>query len=279
MGSWLFIPGNNKRALQKIDQLAATKIIIDLEDAVPKDAKHEARTVVANVLETVNRQCLVRINDFDSGLWKEDIACVFHQNLEGIVLPKAESSKDIIALGTYIESLEIQHQREQGAVKIYPLIESAKGVMNAWEIATAYPRVSRILFGAIDYSLDVNVTIGQDGHELLYPRTHLVLSSKVANISAPIDTVFIDIANEEGLKADTEAAKNLGFEGKMVIHPKQVSVVNHAFNPTEKEIKEAEELIAYFVENNFKAVQFDGKMIDKPVYEQALKVIERSKEL
>lgn len=277
MSSWLFIPGTNHKALKKISSLDAHKIIIDLEDAVPLEEKSSARMDVQQVLKEAGRKCLVRINDCHSGLWEEDVKVVICENLEGIVLPKVESDKEIVALADVIHREEIKHNLKKDSVKIYPLIESAKGVMNAQSIAAAHPRVARLLFGAIDYSLDANVTITQHGSELLYARSHLVLSSRVANILPPVDTVFIDMEDDEGLEKETLRVKELGFKGKLVIHPRQISTVNTIFHTTSEEITRAEEIIEIFTKNGYNAVKLNGLMIDKPVYIQALKVVESKK--
>ncbi|TWI54740.1 citrate lyase subunit beta/citryl-CoA lyase [Halalkalibacter nanhaiisediminis] len=185
------------------------------------------------------------------------------------MLPKAESAEAIYKL-----------KKELSANQwIFPIIETAKGMVSASELVTSSKKVSRLAFGAIDYCLDLGIskTVSQD--ELLYPRSTLVVASKAAGIDPPIDTVFTDFKDENGLKAETDCAKQLGLLAKLCIHPNQVKIVNRILTPSPEELSWAKKVINAFEEAEEKgiaAISLNGKMIDYPVYKQAVGIVLRT---
>jgi citrate lyase subunit beta/citryl-CoA lyase len=174
---------------------------------------------------------------------------------------------------------EIQRVKRElsGQMQIIPLIETAKGVYFAHEIASADLSVVRLAFGAVDYSLDLGISISYEQQELMYPRSQLAVASRAAGIEPPIDTVFVDLDHEEGLIREARVAKRLGFRGKLVIHPKQIQPVHAVFSPTKEELEWAQRIVEAFEEAEKKgvaAISVQGKMVDYPVYKQALTILQ-----
>lgn len=270
--SYLFVPGNRPERIQKAMDSGADAVIIDLEDAVAPEEKETARRRVRKTVEefdTVHKKLYVRVNDRHTPFWKEDVAFVAHHHFfSGVMLPKTESAEDI-------ERLAANLSAEQ---TIIPLIETAKGVMSAFAIASASKKVFRLAFGAVDYCLDLGIARTSSGKELLYPRSALAVASRAAEIAPPIDTVYIDFQEDEGLIADTKRAKQLGMLAKLCIHPRQVEIVNRMFTPSETELNWAKEVITVYEEAKKEgraAVNHNGTMVDFPVYKQALQLLKR----
>jgi len=272
--SMLFAPGNNKKVMIKALAAGADAVIFDLEDAVAVSVKAEARQQIEQVISEVTDkgcQVFVRINSWDSQWGKDDLKYLQHLDIQGIVLPKAQEAAQLDQVAEKLpENMEL-----------VPLVETAKGVMNACAIASV-AKVSRLAFGAIDFTLDIGTSFSKTGKELLYARSNLVIASKAAGIEPPVDTVFHDLNDAEGLKADVEEAKLLGMFGKLLIHPKQIPMVHEAFSPTSEEIDYANKVVAAFAEAEEKgiaAVQVDGKMVDYPVVARAKKVLDLAKSI
>ncbi|MCZ8516308.1 CoA ester lyase [Paenibacillus filicis] len=275
--SWLFVPGSNEKALAKSSGLPAHAIIYDLEDAVSVDEKEKARAAVKEMVRVSNKVTYVRVNSLGSPYAAHDIAAVTNVGLAGIVLPKAEDKESILFSEQLLQKWERERGLPDGSVEIVPLIESARGLYHAVDIAGASHRVKRLMFGAVDFSLDINAQITNSGTEILYARSKLVIASRVAGIQPPIDTVFIDLNDPEGFLADTRLAKQLGFKGKLVIHPNQIGVVNEVFMPTKQEVEEAGKILNAYERKRvegFGAFQLEGKMIDLPVVEKAKRLME-----
>lgn len=262
--SYLFVPGNRPDRFDKACESEADAVIIDLEDAVPPAEKLAARKMVASWLST-DHPVYVRVNAANSEWFQGDLAIVDHPGVAGVILPKAEKHEEVALLAN----------RLSGNALIIPLAETALGVWNALELATA-PRVERLIFGSIDFQLDTGI-MGEN-EELLYARSRLVLASRVAGILSPLDSVTIAIENEELLAADVLRARLLGFGGKLCIHPKQAKTVNIGFLPTEQEVAWAKAVMAATSVMGEGAHKLDGKMIDRPVIEKAKKILEIASE-
>jgi citrate lyase subunit beta/citryl-CoA lyase len=258
--SYLFVPGNRPERFDKACAAGADAVIVDLEDAVPPAEKAAARDAVAGWLSP-GHPVLVRINAADSAWFEDDLALCAHPGVAGIVLPKAEQEAALTRL------------LEAGAAAILPLIESGLGLWNAAALARA-PRVQRLVFGSIDFSLDLNI---QESHEtLLYARSQLVLASRVAGIAAPVDGVTTSFDDPECVHADTLRARALGFGGKLCIHPKQVAPVHQAYAPTAGELAWAGRVLAAFDAAQGGAVAVDGRMVDRPVILIAQQMLEEA---
>jgi citrate lyase subunit beta/citryl-CoA lyase len=262
--SILFVPGDRPERFDKACAAGADAVVVDLEDAVAPAAKDLARAKLAAWLvpqRPAHLPIFVRINSAGSPWFRDDLALCGHPGVAGIVLPKAEQAADLAALA------------DAGAAAVLPLVESALGVWNAAELARA-PRVRRLLFGAIDFSLDAGI---EEGHEqLLYARSQLVLVSRVAGIEAPVDGVTTVLDDPAVVRADTLRARALGFGGKLCIHPQQVGPVNEAFAPTAAELAWAGRVMAAAAASDGAAVALDGRMVDRPVILLARRMLDEA---
>ena len=274
----MFVPGNNMRMIHKSSSLDTDSIILDLEDAVPIAEKETARIFVRDSVELVKRggaDVYVRVNALSSGLVQKDLDMAIREGLDGIVLPKCETRADILKIEDLIREKEVEQNVEAGVIGILPLLETAKGVLSAYDIASASSRVIALGFGAVDYTRDMRVAISKEGVELLYPRSHIAVASRAAGIQA-VDSPWIDILDKEGLTKDSSLARQLGFNGKMLIHPSQIDVVNRIFSPSEAEIEYARKIIAAHEQAEARglgATSLDQKMIDIATFRQAQELL------
>ncbi|UOF88956.1 CoA ester lyase [Fodinisporobacter ferrooxydans] len=240
--SWMFVPGSDIKKIEKSKQLSADVVIYDLEDAVSLTEKDSARKLVKQVVQAeVDRIHFVKINSISSPLFLDDLDAIAEKGLSGIVLPKSENKEQIVLLDDLLNQFEMKRSIHQ-KIEIMPLIESASGLYNAYEIAQSSSRIKRLAFGAVDFSLDIHAELTKEGTELLYARSQLVVASRAAGVEPPIDAVYLDFKDYEGLKRETSFVKQLGFQGKLVIHPNQIETVNAVFLPTAAEIEEGIEV-------------------------------------
>ena len=260
--SFLFVPANRVDRFSKALDIGSDAVIIDLEDSVPVDLKEEARQLLIDWLETHPEQnVLVRINSRQTPWFIDDISVAKYPNVSAIVLPKTESITDIEAI-TNIKT-----------INIYPLIETPIGFSEVRTIATAF-HVQALMFGSIDFQFEMGMNGGYN--ELLYFRNEIVLASKLAGINAPIDGVTVDIKNDELLTLEASQANNLGFSGKLCIHPLQVNIVNQVFTSSREEIDWAQRVLKATAEAKGQAISLDGKMIDLPVIRKAEQILQKS---
>jgi citrate lyase subunit beta/citryl-CoA lyase len=256
--SYLFVPGDRPERYAKALSAGADAVIIDLEDAVAPPAKEAARAALRAWL-TPRQPVLVRINSADSAWFADDIALAGLPGVAGIVLPKAERSEDIARL------------MQAGAEAVLPLVESALGLHHALELARQ-PGVERLLFGSIDFSLDLGLT--ECAESLQYFRSQLVLASRLAGILPPVDGVSTTLDDIDRIVADTLLARRYGFGGKLCIHPRQVAHVNAAFMPSTEEAAWAARVLQAAQKSDGAAVALDGKMVDRPVILQAQAIVD-----
>jgi len=279
--SRLYIPGNNPYLMQGITFYNADGIILDLEDSVPIEEKDTARMLVSYALKNIDfakSERMVRINSLDI-CGADDIDAVLQYKPDVILIPKCETEYDVKKVAEILEKTEKRFNLYGYQIKLIPIIESAKGVENAYQIASVSDRNVSLAFGAEDYtvSLGVKKTEGED--ELLFARQSIVNAAKAAGIQAS-DSVYSNIENIEGLKKSTEKSKILGFDGRGVIHPSQIDIVHSVFMPSEKEIEEAKEIIEVFnkaKENGSGVVKHKGKMIDMPIMLRAMRIVSTAK--
>jgi len=277
--SFLFAPGNHARRVANALSLNADAVILDLEDVVATAEKRAARGAVVAALALPRQPLLyVRVNATDTEFCYGDLVAIVRPGLDGIVLPKVESAA---ALAT-IDWLLAQLEREQGlvpqAIDLIPIIETARGLGSLELILGAGTRVRHIAFGAGDFTLDVNMAWSRTEAELTFARARIVTASRAAGIEAPFDTVWVDLADEEGLEMSARTALGFGFQGKMCIHPNQIGIVNRVFTPDEVEVAYAERVVAAFAEAEAAgsaALQLDGKFIDYPILYRAQWVLEK----
>jgi citrate lyase subunit beta / citryl-CoA lyase len=274
----LSVPGNRENMLEKSKQLHADIIVLDLEDSVPHEEKARARAIVKDWIPRLmgnGSRIYVRINPLDSGLAQEDLETVIIRGIDGISQPKPSTGHDVQKIAEILTRLEKQRGLPEGNVKILPWIETSLGLINAYEIASSSTRVNGVIFGANDLVLETGMTRSEEGHELLYPRTKIVIAARAAGVAA-IDTPYNNFKDERGLIRETTFARNLGFRGKFVIHPGQVDVVNKIFRPTEEEVSYARKVVTAFDEartKGFASASLDGKMIDIPIAQRALVIL------
>lgn len=259
--SFLFVPGTRPERFAKACDSGADAVIIDLEDAVSPADTAGARAAVANWL-TPERRVVLRINGVDTAWFQDDCALARLPGVAAIMLPKAERLEDIAAV------------RAAGAAGVLPLIETAAGYDNAKVLARA-GGVQRLVFGSIDFQLDLGITGEED--ELLAFRSGLVLASRLAQLPAPVDGVSTAIDDAASVAADAARARRLGFGAKLCIHPKQVAVVNAAFRPTPEEVRWAERILEAARAAGGAAVSVDGKMVDRPVILKAQGIVDEAK--
>jgi citrate lyase subunit beta / citryl-CoA lyase len=253
------VPGNRSDRFARALQSGADAVIVDLEDAVAPEDKDTARRQVSEWLNA-QQPVYLRINANGTRWFDEDAQLGKHRGVMGIILPKAERASDISALVSI-------YKRQ---IPVFPLIESAAGMLNALEIGKA-PFVQRFMFGTLDFCADTGMA--SDGNELDSFRGQLSLISKVAGILPPIDGVTPSLDDEARLRTDTRNAKRLGFSGKLCIHPKQVEIVTHEFLPSDREKAWAIRVLQAFEIAKGAAVAIDGKMIDRPVVLQARAIL------
>jgi citrate lyase subunit beta/citryl-CoA lyase len=274
----LSVPGNRQKMIDKARHLPADVLILDLEDSVPQSEKATARAMVRESIlgmALAGPQIFVRINSMASGLAMEDLEAVIVAGIDGINQPKPATASDVAEVVANIERLEKQRGIAGGHIKLLPWVETAKGLLNAFEIASASQRVTGIIFGAEDFALDTGIMRTEDGDELLYPRTAVVIAARAAGVSA-VDTPYNNFRDGTGLEREATLARNLGFDGKFLIHPDQIEPVNRIFRPTGEEIDRARQVVAAFEEAEAKGLgstSLDGKMIDTPIANQARRLL------
>jgi citrate lyase subunit beta / citryl-CoA lyase len=283
----LFVPGTRPDRVDKAVATAADMIIIDLEDAVPLDQKTAVRPAVAGkVAEHRDRKIFVRINGLATDFARGDLKTVIVPGLSGIMVPKLETAEQVREIDELLCDAERDQGIALGEIVVLALVESALGVENAFAIASEKTDPDRrftIAFGAADYTLDLGIELTRTGEELSYPRARIAVACRAAEIAPPIDTPFmIDLKDMEALEADTNRAKQLGFQGKLCIHPNQVEVCNRLFSPTPEEIEFARRVVEAFVAAEAQgsaAIQLDGKFIDYPIVARSRQILKLSESL
>jgi len=279
--SLLFIPGNNERFLKKSTSLHPDILCFDLEDSVPSNEKEAARRLVAAQLASQKEDKLspiyVRINSVDSGMIDGDLESVIGNELDGIVLPKIGTSKEVMQVIDKIHMIASKRKLTP-RIQIIPSIETAKGVVNANSIASAHEDVVALVFGVFDYLYDMDIDTEYDESiSYNYARSKIPVDAKAAGIDA-LDGIWQKVSDLDGLAKDATVAKNLGYSGKTLIHPSHINPVHDIFRPTKKQIEWAKKVLASLQDSVEKgnpkgAILLDGKMIDAVHYKQAKAVL------
>ena len=273
--SRLYLPGNEPKFFVNAGLHSPDGIILDLEDSVSPSEKDAAQLIVRNALRSVDfygTERMVRINQLPKGL--DDLKYIVPHNVHVILIPKCESAEQVKAVAQEVKILKSEYAIAE-TIYLMPIIESALGVIKAYEIATASEKVCALAIGLEDYTADIGTQRTNEGRESIFARQMLVNAAKAAGIQA-IDTVFSDVADMEALRQSVIEAKSLGFEGKGCIHPRQIKIVHEAFAPTTEEIEKAKKIVIAFEEAEKKGlgvVSLGSKMIDPPVVKRALKTI------
>lgn len=282
--SALFVPGDKPDRIDKALAGQASAVIIDLEDAVTPDKKGQARQTVREKAEKKpGKPVIVRVNALDSQLILEDISTICRIGVFAIMIPKLTGRNELIEVNRLILKAEKENDISLGSIKIIPLVENALAVENAYQIAstrTDFDRLFTLAFGAADFSLDMGVVMTREGLERQYPRARLALACRAAGLEPPLDSPYmVDLKDLEGLEKDTWIAKNLGFGGKMCVHPTQIEIINRIFSYGQDEIVQAQKIIDAFkkAESEGKgAIQLDGKFIDIALVRNAQRILAAS---
>jgi citrate lyase subunit beta/citryl-CoA lyase len=277
----LFVPGNRPDRVDKAAATAADRVIIDLEDAVAVSQKEETRTLVRDkIIAHKDRGVLVRINGLETNFFMGDLKAVVIKELGGIVLPKTENSHQVDKIHRLLVDLEKKQGLNAGGVAVILLTESALAIQNIFQILSAAIELNReflVALGAADYALDMGIEITKEGRELIYPRSRIAVACRAAGIAPPLDTPFmIDLKDLDSLKDDARRAKQLGFQGKLCIHPNQIEPVHVIFTPTAEEISFARRVVDAFEAEEAggsAAIQVDGKFVDYPVVERSRRIL------
>ncbi len=285
MRSVFYIPGSNDKMVSKAPSIPADVITLDLEDSVAPAEKPRAREIVRENLKfagTGGSRVYVRINNWETLMTNDDLEAVVHEGLHGVCLAKCGHPDNVIRLDWKLEELERRRGLEVGSIAIQLLIETAKGVINAYPSASASKRVNSLIFGAVDYTKDMRVKLTSEGVEQLYARYYTAVAARAAGCVA-IDCPFVDYANVEAFEKSTLEGRQMGYEGRMLIHPSQVEPSNRLYKPSELDIEWAMGVVKVFEEEGLAkgaaAVAYKGKMVDTPVYENARQILSTMKEI
>lgn len=275
--SLLYVPADSSRKMASARNLHPDALIFDLEDAVSPNRKLEARRLIQDELKSTaafSAKIFIRVNRFGSPLLDDDLRAAVHPQVYGIVLPKCGEASEVARMQETIGRLEKRNAMPEGGTKLVLMIETAKGVVNARELARANWRVVALTFGAEDYCADMGIARTKAGDEVTFARSLIALAAKAEGLEA-IDGVFTDFKDDAGLFEETQRIKQMGFTGKTLIHPQQIDVVHSAFAPSEEDIAWAEEVVNTFQKAGEGVVVVGGKMIDEPVVVQAKRVLQQ----
>ncbi len=278
----MYVTGNNPANIMDAHLYGADSIMFDLEDSVSLKEKDAARFLVYNALRNIDFggvETVVRINGLDTPFGRDDLEAMVRAQPDIIRLPKAEKAEDVIEAERIIADIEEKIGLKVGTTKMMAAVESPLGIINAYSIAKASKRLIAIAIGAEDFVTNMKTNRSPEGIELLAARSQLVLAARAAGIYA-LDTVYSNINNDEGFIEETKLIKQLGFDGKSVIHPKQVNLTHKVYAPTDKEIRNAIRVVDAIHDAESKGsgvIALDGKMIDGPIVDRAYRVIELAK--
>ena len=280
--SMLFVPGDSERKFIKAREARADALILDLEDAVAPSKKNEARANVAALLaanEKRDWRFFVRVNAFETGLTAQDLAAIVAPGLDGILLPKSNGAADVVRLGHYLDALEAKAGMAPGSVKIAVVsTETAAALFALGSYAPAHPRLVGLTWGAEDLAAAIGATTNKDAQGVWsFPyqmaRANCLFAATAAEV-APIDTLYADFRDIEGLAANCQASRRDGFTGRIAIHPDQVATINACFSPSEQDVALAKKVVAAFAAApDSGAVGIDGRMYDIPHLKAAQKTL------
>jgi citrate lyase subunit beta/citryl-CoA lyase len=279
MRSVFYIPGNNDKMIAKAPTTPADIITLDLEDSVPPAEKPKARDMVRENLKlagTGGSTVYVRINNWETLMTNDDLEAIVHEGLSGVCLAKTGGPDHVQRLEWKLEELERRRGLPVGKIAIQLLIETAKGVINAYPSAIASKRVNSLIFGAVDYTKDMRVKLTSEGVEQFYARSHTAVAARASGCIA-IDCPFVDFKNIEAFEKSTREGRQMGYEGRMLIHPTQIEPSNRIYSPAPEDVEWAKGVVKVFEEEGIAkgmaAVSYKGKMVDTPVYDNARTIL------
>ena len=280
----LYVPGDQERKIVKASGLAVDSVCLDLEDGVAWPNKAAARALSARLLRSLAFKAgerLVRIHSPEGpqgGMAAEDLAVVLEARPDGIVLPKVEAAWQVQWVAYRLQRAEEAHGWPPGGIRLLAILETARGLVQREAIARATPRLDALLFGAEDYTADVGARRTPDNREVLFARQAVVAAAKAYDLQA-LDIVYVRYKDLDGLAREAREAADWGFDGKQVIHPAQVPVVQHAFTPDEEAVDHARRVLATYRRARAQGVGvvgLDGKMVDMPMVKAARRVLARA---
>lgn len=278
--SWMFVPGNRDRFIQKAKSSSADAVLLDIEDGVLPAEKQDARRMIAAALQEPwnGPRRYVRVNALSTPWLEPDLEAVIGPGIDGICLTKVARPQDVLETASRIEMLEKKTGLKVGAVRILAAVESARGLMNALAIADSHPRIVGLMFGAEDYALDIGLGARREKEaaELLFARSIIVNAAAAADVLS-IDGVFPNLDDPDGLLADVQQARRLGFSSKSTFNPRQIDVINQVFSPQPDEIEYARKIAAGFREAEARgdaSVAVGGQLVDRPIVLRALRILE-----
>ncbi len=281
MRTSLYIPANNLRFVAKAPMSGADIVTFDIEDAVPPQEKANARRITAENLALAasgGSEVHVRVNGWHTEWTNDDLEAVVRPGLDGITLPKTRNADDVKRLDWKVSELEQRYGMPEGSVKLNVLLETASGIMNAYEICTASRRLVSVFFGAVDYCADMRIKRTNLGAEQRVARSTVAIAARSAGLVA-MDAPFADFSNMADFEQNTLDGIDMGFEGRMIIHPSQIPVAHRLYSPTDEAVAHARKVKQFFEEEGLAkglaSVSMDGAMVDTPVYVAACEVIER----
>lgn len=278
----MFVPGNNPAMVKDAGIYGADSIMFDLEDAVSMAEKDAARDLVYEALQTQDygdTELVVRVNGQDTPYYANDVRAMVKAGIDVVRLPKAEDAEMVKKLDADITAAEKEFGREEGSTMLMAAIESAKGVINAYQIASASDRMMGIALSAEDYTTDMKTHRYPDGAELEFARNMVLHAARAAGVAA-FDTVFTNMNDTEGFYRETEYIHQLGFDGKSLVNPRQIPMVNKVYEPTKKEIENAKNVENAIKEAKLKGsgvISMNGQMVDRPVVLRAERVMRLAK--
>ncbi|MPM16011.1 Citrate lyase subunit beta [bioreactor metagenome] len=274
----LYIPGTNPGMLANAEVYGADSVILDLEDGVPVSEKDAARILVRNALQHIpyrRAEVTVRVNALSTPFGRDDFREIIPLAPDAVRLPKCESADDVREADAMMTEIELENGIEPGTVGIIAITESARGGRNLSEIAAESPRLIALNYGAEDYTADIGAVRTKEGRELDDIRAKVIVAARIAGVQA-LDSVFGDVNDLDGLYAEALRVRLLGFDGKSVIHPRQIPVVHRAFTPSDQEVGFARRVMAAFREASSRGagvIALNGRMIDAPVVARAEKIL------
>jgi len=275
----LFMPGDSLRKIEKGASLGVDSIVMDLEDGVALSQKSQARETVTQALQALNfghSERVVRINIGEMGF--DDLAAVLPAHPDAVLLPKVESAEVVDAASVRILEAERQHDWPIGSIRLFALIETARGIVNLREISGSNVRLDALLFGAEDYAGSVGATRTAAGQEVLFARSAVIAHAAAYDLSA-IDQIYANLEDLDGLKADAEMGLQLGYTGKMAIHPRQIGPITQVFTPDAAHVEAAQRLIAAYQQHQASGsgvFAYEGKMVDTPMLRAAENILARA---
>jgi len=285
MRSVQYVPGNNEKMVAKAPGIPADIITLDLEDSVPPAEKARAREVVAANLINAGSggaEVYVRINNWETEMTNDDLEAIGLPGLAGVTLAKCGHPDNVRRLDWKLEELEQRRGLAVGSIKVSLLLETAKGIIFAYDSCVASPRVVSAIFGAVDFTKDMRVKLTSEGEEQKYGRRHMAVAARAAGVVA-IDAPFVAYQDMEAFEANVRDGRQMGYEGRMIIHPSQVEVCNRLYSPDPADVEWAVGVVKAFEEEAIAkgtaAISLNGKMVDTPVYLNAKAILAAQREI